>query len=180
MRFGSYRAFGPNARRSRLAMVPDTNQEAHNQIWRSHSVPTSLVLQDQNSTETTSAVRFVQGFRSERSALALRARASPLFRTSGITHYTLHITLTIKSEDLTPFLCHWLFRIKGVLKRPAVKDISRKSPCEFFFSYILMCCRLCQCCKPRTRPMRCPATMAVARCSKATQVGGRHRLFWVW
>ena len=30
-----------------------------------------------------------------------------------------------------------------------------------------------------TRPMRCSARTAVARCSKATRVGGRHHLFWV-
>ena len=38
----------------------------------------------------------------------------------------------IKSEDLTPLLRIWSFRIKGVPQRPAVKDISRKSPCETY------------------------------------------------
>ena len=63
------------------------------------------------------------------------------------------LTHTIKSEDLTPFLRNWSFGIKGVLQRPAVKDISRKSPCEFFFShkyvhtYVCMyvCMYVCTC-----------------------------------
>ena len=38
----------------------------------------------------------------------------------------------IKSEDLTPFLRNWSFGIKAVPQRPAVKDISRKSPCETY------------------------------------------------
>ena len=34
VRFGSYRAFGPNARRSRLALVSDTATDTHNLIWK--------------------------------------------------------------------------------------------------------------------------------------------------
>ena len=91
------------------------------------------------------AVRFAQGFRSERSALAPRhgsrhtprksihtqlkqywndqcgsVRTGLSVRTLAPRHGSGHHgnTHTIKSGDLTPFLRHWSFQDKTVLKRP--------------------------------------------------------------
>ena len=121
MRFGSYRAFCPNARCSRLftvpetsnthtvktvlkravwfssyrararalclAAVPETRKHTHNQIWRPHSIPTSLVVSGSN-LETS-----------------LRSYVTGRFR--------------IKSGNLNSvYYVTGRFRIKTVLKRP--------------------------------------------------------------
>ena len=57
-------------------------------------------------------------------------------------------------------------------------NITKVSACSTWRG-CMMCCKHCRCRKPRTRRVRCPATMAVARCSKTMRVGGRHHLFWV-
>ena len=54
MRFGSYRAFGPNTRHLRFALTPRHGSRhhgktyTHNLICRPHSVPTSLVISGSN------------------------------------------------------------------------------------------------------------------------------------
>ena len=140
------------ALRSHLAKVPDTmeiHQETHNQIWGPHSIPTSLVVSGSNLE--TSLRSYVTGrFRiktvlndqcgSVRKVLSVRHRRPRFARPPiGVRRDRLSIrtlldgrTHTIKSEDLTPLLRIWSFRIKGVPQRPAVKDISRKSPCETY------------------------------------------------
>ena len=100
VQFGSYMAFGPNARRSRsrLATVPDT---------RKHGITHTI------KTVLKRSVRF--GSSRAFGLIAPRHR-------SGSTQSNLGTSLRSYVTGR--------FRIKGVLKRPAVKDISRKSPCE--------------------------------------------------
>jgi len=122
----------------------DLHTYAHNLISKPHSVPpytTELVIAGSKAycNDQCGSVRKVLSVRRRRPRFArppigvrrdrLSKRTGHGFRT-GLTH-------TIKSEDLTPFLRNWSFGIKGVPQRPAVKDISRKSPCETYTVYIL-------------------------------------------
>ena len=78
-------------------------------------------------------------------------------------HTQSNLRTSLRSSVYSVYYRTGRCRIKGVLQRPAVKDISRKSLCElFFYTYmhayilVLMCCKCCRCRKSHaTHEMSC-------------------------
>ena len=132
-------AFFPDGRDGLTYLLTYT----HNLISKPHSVPpytpytTELDVAGSKAYWTTSAVRFVTAFWSDTGELASLGRRLGFVAIDRLSD-GMDVTLTIKSEDLTLFLRNWSFGIKGVPQQPAVKDISRKSPCETY-TYIHTC-----------------------------------------
>ena len=108
----------------------------HSQSNLRTSLPctTSLVVAGSKPYRTISAVRFVKSFRSDAGGLASLGR-----RRLSVRHRRTRFArppIGVRRDRLSDGRTLRTLTIKGVLQRPAVKDISLKSPCEVFFSYI--------------------------------------------